>query len=91
MKVSQSALDSLKKFGFAWFKDNTTDKVSEDVIQGVIPAAEGFTVVYTDDAALEMSTVKVENIFFPADPTNEWIRVVWNTIVDQRRDTQPSR
>lgn len=87
MKINEEQLSLLKKHGFMWWcKDQSTDKVSADCIKDVIPAANGFTVVYNELAsALELSTAEVDSIDFPDDLENEWIRVNWVDIIDQAR------
>lgn len=86
MKVSTSQLVVLKQYGFMWVKDGSTDRVEAECIKDVVPAANGFTVIYNTKAtALEMSTAEVEDIELPNNFETEWIRVKWNNIVDQRR------
>lgn len=69
-----------------WYKDRSTDKVTADCIQDVIPAAHGFTVLYNEKAtALVASTAVVNAIDIPEDLDATWIRVEWETIVDERR------
>jgi hypothetical protein len=84
--LEQRAL--LKKHGFQWYKDGTTDRVSENCIADILPAANGFTVVYVkgNGVVLEYSTAKVSKIDIPEDPSKTWIRVYWDSIEDERRD-----
>jgi hypothetical protein len=76
-------LQLLKQYGFKWYKDGTTDSVTADGIQDIIPAANGFTVVYTPDAAIKYSTVVVEQIELPENFDTTWIFVHWKSISDQ--------
>ncbi len=85
MIVNEEQRALLKKHGFMWFRDNSTDKVDPSHIQDVIPAANGFTVVYTEKSVFECSTAEVENIVFPDNLESEWTRVVWTNIYDQHR------
>lgn len=63
--------------------------MSDDCIEYIIPAANGFTVVYNANAtALELSTATVEKIELPSDLKTQWIYVHWINIEDQRRDNQ---
>lgn len=84
MKIDTSMCAKLRKHGFKWFKSDTTDRVDAEVIADIVPAADGFTVVYTEDAAIELSTAVVEKIDDLDDP-NKWIYVHWKSISDQRR------
>lgn len=86
MKVSQQQLDMLKQYGFLWLKNKTTDRVESFCIHDVVPAANGFTVIYETTSALEMSTAVVKEIEFPEDLDTQWIRVKWEHIEDQRRE-----
>jgi len=85
-------LGLLKQFGFAWFKDNCTDKVSHDCIADVVPAANGFTVIYNDKSVLVMSTAVVAKIEYPPDGEldKKWILVHWESIKDERKSENAS-
>lgn len=78
----------LKAHGFQWVKDRTTDRVEASHIAKIIPAAGGFTVVYTNDPAvvLQYSTVRVKEIEIPQDINGQWIRVHWINIVDEYKN-----
>ena len=84
MKIKPGILALLKNHGFQWYKDNTSDRVSTDVIEDLVPAAEGFTVIYKDVSVLEMSTAEVSHIDIPDDVNMHWIRVHWSEIRDVR-------
>lgn len=75
----------LKQFGFKWYKNQSTDAVSDDCIEDVVPAANGFTVIYNDKSVLAASTAEVEKIDFPDDLANKWTLVHWKSITDERR------
>jgi hypothetical protein len=84
--TSKEDCEKLKKHGFKWYKDSSTDAVDADCIEDVVPAANGFTVVYNDKAtALVASTATVEKIEFPDDLDKKWIFVHWKGIEDERR------
>lgn len=84
MNIDQNTLDLLKKDGFLWFKDRCTDKVDPDCIKDIIPAANGFTVVYNEKAVIRYSTAIVEKIVFAPNST-QWHRVHWIGIQDERK------
>ena len=84
MKIDASMCAKLRKNGFKWYKDKITDRVDAEVIADIVPAADGFIVVYTEDAAIKLSTAVVEKIDDLDDP-NKWIYVHWKSISDQRR------
>lgn len=87
MTPTTEQLGYLKEYGFKWFKDNTTDAVDADCIADVVPAVNGFTVIYNENAtALVMSTATVEKIDFPSNPKKTWIFVHWGKIEDHRRE-----
>ena len=88
MNVDKKTLALLKKNGFQWFKDNTTDRVEAICIKDILPAADGFTVVYTDSptVVIKYSTATVQSIDIPEDTNTQWIRVLWENIVDQRKE-----
>lgn len=86
MKYTNDILAKLKTWGFKWCKDKSTDTVSPECIKDVIPAANGFTVLYNEQAtALYASTAVVRSIEFPDNFQATWIVVEWETIVDERR------
>lgn len=85
MTPTKLQLSRLKSEGFKWFKESCTDRVEPEVIQDIIPAANGFTVVYNENAVLEYSTATVHAIDWPED-SDHWIMVHWENITDQRRN-----
>lgn len=88
MILRPAELKLLKKHGFMWYRDQSTDKVDSSCIEDVVPAANGFTVIYNDKAtALALSTAQVKKIEWPEADKLEtvWIRVHWDTIEDQRK------
>lgn len=89
MHVTEAQRQLLKKYGFKWFKDHCTDTVADNLIEDILPAAGGFTVVYTEDAAIRYSTAKVSNIIVPDKPKMQWIFVVWDYIEDELREAKP--
>lgn len=90
MKIDVKTRLLLISYGFMWHKDGSTDRVDADVIQDIIPAADGFTVIYKKKPGivLELTTATVESIEMPApeELIGRWIVVNWKTAVDQRRD-----
>ncbi len=86
MKVDGTQRLLLKRYGFKWFKDNCTDRVDAEGIKEILPAANGFTVVYDNTGVLDYSTAVVERIELPDDFARIWILVHWERIEDQRRD-----
>jgi hypothetical protein len=84
-KIGSDTIALLKKHGFKWFQDNTTDTVEANFIADIIPAAKGFTVVYDKSSALVMSTADVIKVEVPDDLDTQWIFVYWKTITDERR------
>ena len=77
----------LRQHGFKWYRDHCTDRVDADGIKEILPAANGFTVVYNEeDSVLDYSTATVERIELPKHPELQWILVHWITIEDQRRN-----
>jgi hypothetical protein len=84
--ITRTQLKLLRKYGFQWYKSATTDRVTADCIEDVVPAANGFTVIYNEKAtALVASTAVVLKIELPPDIETQWIRVHWDTITDERR------
>ena len=86
MKINIETRALLKKHGFKWYKNQSTDSVDADCITDILPATHGFTVVYNDKAVFTMSTVKVSKIDIPDDLEKTWIYVHWDTIEDERKD-----
>jgi len=84
--MDTTILALLKQHGFKWYKDHCTDSVTADSIQAIFPAANGFTVVYTQDCALRFSTAVVERIEMPRNFETTWIFVHWKSVEDERRD-----
>ena len=82
MIVSKEQRELLKKHGFMWFKDKTTDRVEADYIEDILPAANGFTVVYKH-SVIRYSTATVQEIELPQDLCDGWIRVHWIKIEDE--------
>lgn len=74
----------LKKYGFMW--GNIGGTVDALVIHDVVPAANGFTVIYKDNANLVASTVVVKSIDFPKEPKVVWARVYFEQVVDESRN-----
>ena len=85
--VDADTLALLKKHGFQWYRNASTDRVEANSIKDVIPAANGFTVVYNEhpEIVFVRSTAIVEKIERPDDLEKEWIRVCWISIEDQRK------
>lgn len=85
--VSKADCLKLKVYGFMWYKEQTTDRVPAEDIADVIPAANGFTVLYSDKSVLKASTAQVEKIEFPEDDKlmSIWTCVHWIDIKDERR------
>jgi hypothetical protein len=86
-KITAEQLMLLKQNGFQWYRDNSTDRVEADCIADVIPAAQGFTVLYNEKSVLAASTAVVKKIVFPKpdDLKSVWIRVYWESIKDERK------
>jgi len=83
MKLKAEQLELLKRHGFKWLKDGSTDTVDASCIQDVLPAANGFTVVYNETAvALEMSTAVVELIDIPANPETHYNDTDLDLLID---------
>lgn len=85
MKVTTEQLALLKEHGFKWYKDASTDRVEADYIADVIPAANGFTVLYNDKGVLYATTAVVKWIEVPVDLKGQWIYVHWDRIEDERK------
>jgi len=81
--IIQELLNTLKKYGFKWYKDACTDTVDSKAIMDVIPAANGFTVLYVEGVALIASTAVVERIEMPQSLDDRWILVHWTHIEDE--------
>jgi hypothetical protein len=85
MNIDKKTLKLLKKYGFQW-QNNCTEKIYPPDIKKIVPAANGFTVVYVDTVLIEMTTANVEKIEIPEDPSKNWITVHVNKIEDQKRE-----
>lgn len=85
--TTQEDCKKLKRFGFMWMNDGTSDKVDADCIADVVPAAKGFTVIYNDKSVLKASTAVVNKIEFPDEGKEMtiWAVVHWESIEDERR------
>lgn len=90
MRLTANELALLKQHGFQWYKNHTTDRVTEDSIKDVVPAANGFTVIYNNipPIVLYASTATVLKIEWPDDLEKQWIRVHWDAIADDRYSTE---
>lgn len=87
--ITQEDCRLLKKHGFQWYKNHCTDRVESDGIQSVVPAAKGFTVIYKNDEKIVLvaTTATIDKIEYPENLEKEWIRVHWDTITDERKET----
>ena len=86
MKVDARTRKLLKKHGFQWYKNGCTDRLEANCIKDIIPAADGFTVVYNEKSIFDYSTVTVKKIDIPANVFEQWIQVYWDNIIDERRE-----
>lgn len=86
MKIFDHDIKLLKKYGFQWYKNNSTDRVEPKYIRDIFPAANGFTVAYNpkSDSVFKYTTATINKIDYPDDLNNQWIQVHWETIVDER-------
>ena len=84
--TDENTIHLLKKHGFKWYKDDSTDRVETADIKDIVPAANGFTVIYKEPSALICSTAQVQKIEIPDDLDNTWIFVRWITIKDERKE-----
>lgn len=84
MNITAEQADILREHGFKWYKEQSTDSVSPEYIDRIVPIEGGFTVQYNDKAVIISSTAKVEKIEWPEDPAKTWIYVHWEDIKDVR-------
>jgi hypothetical protein len=82
--ISAETLKTLQQHGFMWMKDGSTDKVDEGCIDKIVPAANGFTVIYNKKAVLRYTTCVVEKIELAEKPQTTWNVVYWKSVVDER-------
>lgn len=82
MEVTKKQSQLLKKHGFQWYKESTTDRVEKEFIKHIIPIQGGFIVIYKK-SKLAASIAQVNTIDIPQDPSSQWIRVHWENIRDE--------
>ena len=87
MRITKRQARILERYGFKWYKDQSSDRVEPESIQNVRPSEDGFTVIYKDlpEIVFVASVAKVEKIEWRKDPSKEWIFVHYKSINDIKK------
>ncbi len=85
--ITKEQAELLRKHGFKWHKQGSTDRVEPDGIKEIIPTDGGFACIYNDNpqVVIALSVVRLDEenpIEWPIDPARTWIYVNWDKIDD---------
>lgn len=86
--ITTEEAELLRRHGFKWHKEGSTDRVDSDCIKEIIPTEHGFTCVYNEKSIIAVSTVILKEsnpIEWPhiTDLATQWIYVNWEDIKDE--------